>query len=428
MKRQLSHANIFSFQLIGAMAGAMSVIYPLVAGAESTTNSESEQNKQNKSNKASTENKASKSTRKYNRSKQLVEALEAVSQNQTKQKNLIALNKAEDINLNLPASLQQLVDERNYAAEYILTALKTSDNANDNLPSSLQKLVEERNSTAESTLIALNSAKKYDSKLSLVQKLKLPRTEISKSKQYLVSLEQSQYQNILLEEDSKNAIFPKIASNLQRENVNIEDAEYTVQENVLLVESDKELSHLSLDRSLNSSNGNYLLALEPFLNEQKQQQFPINSNGNYLLALEPFLNEQKPQEFPINSNGNYLLALEPFLEAQKLAESAINNTSEEKTDVTEWFSRVNSTLVSINVFESLPNSQPPENSPTLIAKSWNTNNLTDNTYKFSSLVAIQSSSVMDNSTENSSETLLSAGFNSFNSDKNGSQSLNPINT
>ncbi|MEL6458132.1 MAG: hypothetical protein AAFQ91_07765, partial [Cyanobacteria bacterium J06621_15] len=128
MKRQLSHANILNFQLIGAMAGVMGVVlYPLVAGAESTTNSESEQNKQNKFSKASSENKASKSTKNYGRSEQLIEALKAVNQNQnqTKQHNLIALNKVEDTNTNLPTSLQQLVDERNYAAEYILTALKT---------------------------------------------------------------------------------------------------------------------------------------------------------------------------------------------------------------------------------------------------------------------------------------------------------------
>ncbi|MEO1559947.1 MAG: hypothetical protein AAFS12_10050, partial [Cyanobacteria bacterium J06632_19] len=75
----------------------------------------------------------------------------------------------------------------------------------------------------------------------------------------------------------------------------------------------------------------------------------------------------------------------------------------------------------------MPNNQLPENTPNLIAKNWNTNNLTDNTYKFSSLVAIQPSSVIDNSTDNSSETLLSANFNSFNSDKNGIQSLNSTN-
>ena len=54
MKRKLSHANIvnfnLNFKLIGAMAGAASVIlYPFVAGAESTDKSESEQNKHNKS-------------------------------------------------------------------------------------------------------------------------------------------------------------------------------------------------------------------------------------------------------------------------------------------------------------------------------------------------------------------------------------------
>ena len=319
MKRQLSHASIFDFRLIGAMAGAMSVVlYPLVAGAESTNNSESEPSNPNKSSKASTENKASKSSIKYSRSQKLVEALEAVNQNKSKNKNnknnLIALNKAEDSNTNLPASLQQLVNERNHAAEYILTALKTSENENENLPASVQKLVDERNSTAESTLIALKPEKKYDSKLSLVQKLKIPREGISKSKQYLVALEQSQDQTILLEEDNKNASLPKIASNLQPKIVNIEDAEYTelLQYDIFPIAAGRELSNrlknIGLDSSniSNISNSNYLIALEPFLNEQKPQEFPINStNGNYLLVLEPFLNEQKPQEFPINStNGN----------------------------------------------------------------------------------------------------------------------------
>ncbi|MGB3755867.1 MAG: hypothetical protein WBA07_05765, partial [Rivularia sp. (in: cyanobacteria)] len=98
--RQLSGAGIFNFKLIGAMAGAMSVVlYPLVAGAESTDNSKSDE-QQNKSSADAAKNKASKSSRKYNRSKKLVEALEAVSKNknQNSNNNLIALNKAEDTN------------------------------------------------------------------------------------------------------------------------------------------------------------------------------------------------------------------------------------------------------------------------------------------------------------------------------------------
>ncbi|MBV6627886.1 MAG: hypothetical protein KI793_34015, partial [Rivularia sp. (in: Bacteria)] len=320
MKRQLSHANIFNFKLIGAMASAASVVlYPFVAGAESTNTSESEPNKQNKTSKASTENKASKNSIKYNSSKKLVEALAAVNQNKNQKNNLIALNKAEENNTNLPANLQQLVDERNYAAEYILTALKTPENVNNNLPASLQKLVDERNHTAQSTLIALKPAKKHETKLSLVQKLKVPRKQISKSQQQLVALEPFQSENIVSEADNKNTSLPKIASNIQSKIVNIEDAKYTafVQNSILPVERDKELSNFSQDSSLNISSTNYLVALEPFLNEQKPQEFPINSNGNYVLALEPFLNEQKPEEFPINSNGNYVLALEPFLNEQK---------------------------------------------------------------------------------------------------------------
>ena len=439
MKRQLSHASIFDFRLIGAMAGAMSVVlYPLVAGAESTNNSESEPSNPNKSSKASTENKASKSSIKYSRSQKLVEALEAVNLNKNKnnKNNLVALNKAEDSNTNLPASLQQLVNERNHAAEYILTALRTSENENENLPASVQKLVEERNSTAESTLIALKPEKKYDSKLSLVQKLKIPREEISKSKQYLVALEQSQYQTILLEEDNKNASLPKTASNLQPKIVNIEDAEYTefLQDDIFPIAADRELSNRLKNIGLDSSNisnistissSKYLIALEPFLNNQKPAEFPISStNGNYLLALEPFLNNQKPAEFPISStNGNYLLALEPFLNNQKPAESQSQATSENKKDVTQWFSQ----LVAINVFESTPKNQIPESTPTLIAKNWTTNNLTNQNYKFTSLVAIQPSSSTDNYENNSSEMKLAAGYNSFNSGDSQNQELNSNN-
>ncbi|MGB6300743.1 MAG: hypothetical protein WBF90_31850, partial [Rivularia sp. (in: cyanobacteria)] len=429
MKRQLSHANIFNLKLIGAMAGTMGVaFYPLVAGAESTNSSESEQNNHKNSTEAATGNKAGKASRKYNRSKQLVEALEAVNKNKNQSHSVIALNKAEDKNTNLPGNLQQLVDERDYASEYILTALKTSEDTNSNLPSSLQKLVDERNNAVENTLVALKPIKVNDTKLSLVQKLKVTRNQIANSKEELIALEPYLSREKLLEEDNTNPQSKYVASITQSKIIKLEEAEYnaSLQNTLLSIDIGEDLSS-SLQKI--DDKGNYLLALEPFIEEQKPVESPINftSEGNYLLALEPFLQEQKPAEFPINStSGNYLLALEPFLQEQKPVESSINITSEQKTDVTEWFSRLNSTLVSINVFESLPNNQLPKNAPTLIAKNWNTDNLTDNIYKFSSLVAIEPSSITDNSTE-PAETLLSANFNSFNSDKNGIQSLNSTN-
>ncbi|MBV6628221.1 MAG: hypothetical protein KI793_35765, partial [Rivularia sp. (in: Bacteria)] len=169
------------------------------------------------------------------------------------------------------------------------------------------------------------------------------------------------------------------------------------------------------------------LALEPFLNEQKPQEFPINSNGNYVLALEPFLNEQKPQEFPINSNGNYVLALEPFLNEQKPKQFQTQNISEKEENVTELLSEFGSQLLAANVFESLPNNRKAETVPTLIAKNWNTQSLNDRSYKFTSSVAVIPSSLMNNSEQNSSEMRLAAGYNSFDSGNNRTQGLNSNN-
>jgi hypothetical protein len=527
MKRQLSHANIFNLKLIGAVAGTMGVVfYPLVASAN-TNSSESEQNNQKNSTLSATGNKASKASRKYNRSRKLIEALEAVNKHKNQTKKLIALNKASDKNTNLPSNLQRLVEERDYAAEYILTALKTSEDTNNNLPSSLRKLVDERNNAVENTLVALKPIKVTDTKLSLVQKLKVRRNQIANSKEELIALEPYVSTEKLLEEDNTNPESQGVASITQSKIIKLEEAEYnaSLQNTLLSIDIGEDLSNslqkidekgnyllalepfieeqkpvessinstsegnyllalepflqeqkpaefpinstsgnylLALEPFLqeqkpvefpiNSTNGNYLLALEPFLNEQKPAEFPINftSKGNYLLALEPFLNEQKPVEFPINStNGNYLLALEPFLQEQKPAEFPINstsegnyllalepflqeqkpaefptkNTSENKTDVTQWFSQ----LVAINVFESTPKNQIPENTPTLIAKNWTTDNLSKRNYSFTSLIAIQPSSFTDNYDNNSSEIKLAAEYNSFNSRDNQNQELNSNN-
>lgn len=96
-----------------------------------------------------------------------------------------------------------------------------------------------------------------------------------------------------------------------------------------------------------------------------------------------------------DKSDNYLLALEPLIESKKLAERELTNISEEKTDIKEWFTEVNSTLVAINVFDSINNSKAPENIPILITKNWRTDNFTNKTYNFSSLVALQSASSFD---------------------------------
>ena len=353
--RQLSGAGIFNFKLIGAMAGAMSVVlYPLVAGAESTDNSKSDE-QQNKSSADAAKNKASKSSRKYNRSKKLVEALEAVSKNknQNSNKNLIALNKAEDTNTNLPVSLQKLVDERNHAAKYILTALKTKD-TNTNLPISLQKLVDERNNASENTLIALKPAKIVDPKLSLVQKIEQIRNE-------------------------------------------------------------------SLDESKE------IIALEPFieekLKENKNLENPLVEPKNVEVERAQYIASDQNQLLPIETDTESLdtyFANKPFLEAEKLAQAVTPEKSEEKT--------VDSNLLAINIFESLSsNTQPPKNIPALVAKNWRADQLTDETYSFSSLVAILPSTLRDNSDNNSSEVKLAAGYSSFNSGDNRNQELNNTN-
>ena len=371
MKRQLSDANIFNFKFkfISAIAGTMSVVfYPLVASAD-TNKPTDEEYKFGKSTKASTGSKASESSR-TNRSQKLVKALEAI--NKDNNQNLVVLNKLENTETNLPASVQKLVDERNNAAEYILTALKTED-TNTNLPASLQKLVDERNDAAEKTLVSLKPAKIIDTKLSLVQK-------ISQSSNEVVDLT----------------------------------------ENLVAVKS--------LQQGINERNeANYfqgeLIALEPFLNEEQISVESQNlSTNDYLLAVEPYLNEeQKSVESQNISTDNYLLPLNPFVEAE-LAQVATQNTSEEQA--------IDSTLVAINVFESISSdTQTAKNIPALIAKNWTADKLTTETYSFTSLVAILPSTLSDkdNSENNSSEVKLATAYSSFNSGDNRDRELNSNN-
>ncbi len=282
--RQLNNLTIFNFKLISAITITTSVgLYPFVARADTDSSTQS----------AFVGNSQSIS---LNSSKRLLEALD-------NNKNVIALNKVEDVNQKLPASLQKLVDERNYAAEYILTALK-SESADNNLPSSLQKLVDERNNLAEKTFAALKPAEVADIKLSPVQ----------------IKDSQSVEKELLIANNFTSEIEPEI--------INIQEAPYS--------------------------------------------------------ALK-----------------NNLLGLEPNIDNQKLAE--------EKTDLT---------LVAVNVFESINNTKEPENIPTLIAKNWTTDNLTNNTYSFTSLVAIQPSLT------DSSSNVIATGYSSFNSENNQNQKLN----
>ena len=498
MKRQLSHANIFNFKLIGAMAGTMSVVlYPFMASAESSNKSNSDLQQNSKSGI-----KAREKNNKSARLRKIVKVFEAKNNH-----NIIALNSAEDTNTNLPSSFQKLVDERNYAAEYILAALKTSESTDKKLPSSLQQLVNERNNAAENTLIALKPSKSYTPKLSLVQKIKetrnqvidseeklvaikpfkpnvnLPtsleklvnkRNQVIGSEENLVSFEPYRSQDKLLEEDNINLEQQYILSVIEPKSISFEETQYVVSLQDLFATVDKNTQLSNSFQTINTKE-NYLLALEPFIDGQKPKESSINFTENYLLALEPFLSGQKPKESSINSTGNYLLALEPFLSGQKPKESSINSTenyllalepfitnqqgteaqlnttgnyllalepfigtqetkplnqtaSEEKKEVTEWFSQVNSTLVSINVFESISsNNQTPENIPTLISKNWNPDNLTNTTYHFTSLVAVEPSSFTENSSNNGSEMKLATGYNSFNSGDNHKQELNSNN-
>ncbi len=395
--RQLRHTNIFNFKLIGAMAGAMGVVlHPFVASAESTNNSKSDELKQNKFSTASAENKASKASKKYNRSKKLVEALEAIGKNKNQNNNLIALDRAEDTNSNLPVSLQKLVDERDYAAEYILTALKTED-TNTNLPASLQKLVNERNNAAENNLVALKPAKSINTKLSLVEKIKQTRGETSinsleildESKE-LIALEPFINQEKLLEENNnvESLYIASVASAIEPKTINIEEAEYTASlQNQLLPISEKDMVAFA--------SGSLMV------------------NSSLMISSE---------QDARTTTENYLLALEPFLDAQKLVETQNREAAEEKIDVTEWLSNNDSSLIAINVFESLSTkTQPPQNVPALIAKNWTADNLTNEIYSFTSLVAVKPSFLKDNYDRSSSEMRLAAGYNSFNSVDNRNQ-------
>ncbi|MGB3639409.1 MAG: hypothetical protein WBA39_17810, partial [Rivularia sp. (in: cyanobacteria)] len=372
MKRQLNGAGIFNFKLIGAIAITTSVgLYPFVADAQSID----------------TGIKTHKSNSELTYSKRIEKAAEAKNNH----KNLIALNETEDVNPNLPASLQKLVDERNYAAEYILTALKASESTDKKLPSSLQKLVDDRNQAVEKTLIALKSVEVSEPKLSLVQKIKYSRKQELDSPEKLVAIKPSQLDT---EEQLPSSLQKFIDErnrviNSQEEIVTSQDTQYTAS----LIEP-KEIS---------VKEGKYSASLQ-----------------NLLLSVDK--NAQISDRFKIDSDNTQLVALEPFIDGEKLAEAKNQDTSEKKTDVKEWFENFGSTLVAINVFDSIsPNAKPAENIPTLIAKNWTTDNLVKNTYNFSSLIAVRPSFFTDNSENDSSEMKIAALYNSFNSGDNRNQ-------
>ena len=179
----------------------------------------------------------------------------------------------------MSANLQQLVDERNYAAEYILAGLKASESTDKKLPVSLQRLVSERNHTAENTLISLKPRKIEQPKLSLVQKIKETRNQVIDSKEQLVALEPSSSQENVETQyiaSHSNVEIQPIASLIEPKKIDLEEAPYTVflQHKLLPIDTVKQFSN------------------------SRQE---INSTGSYLLALEPFLQEQKPKESPINS-------------------------------------------------------------------------------------------------------------------------------
>ncbi|MBE9216007.1 hypothetical protein IQ247_25655 [Plectonema cf. radiosum LEGE 06105] len=362
-----------NLKLIVAIAGVISVVlYPLVASAESTSNSGTVEDYGSK-NRRDAENAEERGNErlvfldgdrisKSSRLRAIVQAHELKNQkielsqgsnalvnpkneqiiNVDIEENLVAIKPFQP-DSNLPKSLQKLVDERNQEIDSQqevkkIIAIKPFQ-PDSNLPKSLQKLVDERNQ-----------------EIDLREEVKeLIAFELFDSQSELFSIK-----------DNGNLELQDIVPNIE------ETPEILSSQNLFLsVDTDKELS-------------------------DKLQE--INSS---------------------DKTDNYLLALEPFLESQKLAEQQLTNISKEKTDIKEWFADVDSKLVAINVFEPINNNKTPENIPILIAKNWTTDNFTNKNYNFSSLVAIQPT--------NSFEIKLAAGYNSFYGDNRNQKLTNTTN-
>ncbi len=390
MKRKLSNTNTINLnnlKLIGVMAGNISVLLsPVIASAESTN---SQFIKLEVTEQANRDNNQSTSSRR------ILKVLEAENKN----KNQVAPDLTDDSNTDLTTNLQKLVAQGNDTAGYILAALKASDIKAKKLSSNLQKLVDERKEASNNS-IALKSVKVSGTKLSLVQKIKETRKQELDSKEELLPLEELRLDT-------------KLPSNLQklvdnRNRVTDSQAEVALQPG----KSSNNTQTQYNSYEIKSNNTNYELNKE--VKSSQQTLLPVGKD----IQLSSILKR-------LNSTNSQLLALEPFLDEEKPVEAQIKDISEKNQDVTdvkEWFKNVNSSLIATNIFESISsNGKPANNAPTLIAKNWTTDSLVDNTYKFSSLIAVRPSFLTETSDNNSFGTRLAAGYNSFNSEDNRNQ-------
>lgn len=268
-----------------------------------------------------------------------------------------------------------------------IIALNELEDTNTNLPASVQKLIDERNNAAEYILTALKTEDK--------------NTNVPASLQKLVDERNNAAANTLVALKPKKIIYPQLSLGQKTTPISNE-----------VIGSQPEL-----------------IALEPFISEEKLLEESSNLKNTVIESKEikieraQYIPSLQNQLLPIDadtqsSDDTYLLTLKPFLEAEKLAQVATPDTSEEET--------VDSTLVAVNVFESISNNQTPKTIPTLVAKNWTADNLKSETYSFTSLVAILPS-ITGNFENNSSEVKLAARYSSFNSGDNRNQELNSNN-
>ncbi|NJO63765.1 MAG: hypothetical protein HC836_37955 [Richelia sp. RM2_1_2] len=402
-----------NLNLIVAIAGVISVVlYPLVADAESTSNSATEarentlfpvgdygsknrrgalcaEERDNERLAIFDADRSSKSTR--------LRAILKADEVRNFQRNLVGLKSIESQEIELSQKSQELVSQGDillqpievinpdlaYIQEQIinvdieenLVAIKPFQ-PDTNLPKSLQKLVDERNQEIDSQQEELEKI--------IAIKAFQPDSNLPKSLQKLVD---ERNQEINSQEEVKELIAFELFDSQSdffsiKENGNLE-----LQDVVPNIEETSEV--------LSSQNLFLSVGTDKELSDNLQN---INSS---------------------DQRDNYLLALEPFINTENLAEQQLTNISEEKTNIKQWFTEVDSRLIAINVFEPINNNKAPENIPVLIAKNWNTDDFTNQTYNFSSLVAIQPA--------NSLEMKLAAGYNSFYGD-NRNQKLDIINS
>ncbi|WP_414621401.1 hypothetical protein [Calothrix sp. CCY 0018] len=268
-----------------------------------------------------------------------------------------------------------------------LIALNELEDTNTNLPASVQKLIDERNNAAEYILTALKTEDK--------------NTNVPASLQKLVDERNNAAANTLVALKPRKIIYPQLSLGQKTTPISNE-----------VIDSQPEL-----------------IALEPFISEEKLLEESSNLKNTVIESKEikieraQYIPSLQNQLLPIDADtqssyDTYLLTLKPFLEAEKLAQVATPDTSEEQA--------IDSTLVAVNVFESISNNQTPKTIPTLVAKNWTADNFKSETYGFSSLVAILPS-ITDNSDDNSSEVKLAARYSSFNSGDNRNQELNNTN-